>query len=84
MSVGNMEAINDAHLLQLVKNVIKNTTVIDDAWSEKHQDNKPNIKHDSHEASCAPTLTKSQKKAIAESITATILTDPHFEKNWKK
>ena len=54
MSVGNMEAINDADLLQLVKNVIKNTTVIEDALSEKHQDNKPNTKYDSHEAGCAP------------------------------
>ena len=84
MSVGNMEAINDADLLQLVKNVIKNTTIIEDALSEKHQGNKPNTKHDSHEAGCAPTLTESQEKTIAESITATILTEPSFREELEK
>ena len=84
MSVGTMEAINDADLLQLLKNVIRNTTVIEDALSEKHQDNKPNTKHDSHKAGCAHTLTESQEKAIAESITATILTKPSFREELEK
>ena len=79
-----MEAINDADLLQLVKNVIKNTIVIEDALSEKHQDNKPNTKHELDEAGCAPTLTESQEKTIAESITATILTEPSFREELEK
>ena len=84
MSVGTMEAINDADLLQLLKNVIRNTTVIEDALSEKDQDNKPNTKHDSHKAGCAHTLTESQEKAIVESITATILTKPSFREELEK